>query len=108
MKYLYENFAALKLLGGLQHLGYSKLLRLSPNNEAALGKLITFFTVDHERIQQACLNAPAIIATPIMFLLSLVYTVYIAGFPSILGFVCLIISYPVLVKFFLTKIYVEY
>ena len=41
---------------------------------------------------------PLIIATPIMFLISIVYTVYLSGVSSIAGFAVLIIYYPVMVN----------
>ena len=90
--------AAIRLLGALQSVGYSKLLRLACPSEAALGQLVTFVTGDHERIQEACVLGANIIATPVMLLISLVYTLYIAGPSSLIGFVVLIIYYPIMVS----------
>ena len=37
-------------------MGFSKLLRLSSPNDAALGKLVTYCTGDQERIHEAIVN----------------------------------------------------
>ena len=42
---------AIRILGAVQFLGYSKLLRLASPNDQALGQFITFVAADHERIQ---------------------------------------------------------
>ena len=51
--YLSSNycFPAIRILGAVQFLGYSKLLRLASPNDQALGQFITFVANDHERIQ---------------------------------------------------------
>ena len=85
-------------MGGLQYVGYAKLLRLASPNESALGQLVTLLTGDQDRIQEACVWGPLIIATPIMFLISIVYTVYLTGVSSLAGFAVLIIYYPVMVN----------
>ena len=46
-------FLAIRVIGAMQYIGFSKLLRLSSPNEAALGQLITFCTGDHERMHEA-------------------------------------------------------
>ena len=84
-------------MGGLQYVGYAKLLRLASPNESALGQLVTLVTGDQDRIQEACVWGPLIIATPIMFLISIVYTIYLTGVSSLAGFAVLIIYYPVMV-----------
>ena len=38
-----------------------------------------------------------VIATPVMFIMSLVYTIYITGWHSIVGFIVLIAYYPIMV-----------
>ena len=86
-------------MGAVQYLGYSKLLRLASPSEAALGQLVTFVTGDQERIQEACVMGPHVMATPVMFLISLVYTIYIAGPASLVGFAVLIFIYPLSVIF---------
>ena len=93
----FGTHTALRLMGALQYSGYSKLLRLSSPSDAALGQFITFVTGDHERIQEACVLGPLIIATPVMFLISLVYTTYIIGWYSIVGFLVLMVYYPIMV-----------
>ena len=45
-------FEAIRLLGGLQYVGYAKLLRLCSPDETALGQLVTLLTGDQERIQE--------------------------------------------------------
>lgn len=51
------SILAQKVVGALQYLGYSKLLRLASPNEAALGQLMTFFTGDEERIIEGVIVA---------------------------------------------------
>ena len=45
-----------RVSGATQFLGFSKLLRLSSPNDAALGKLVTYCTGDQERIHEAIVN----------------------------------------------------
>ena len=90
-------FEGIRLLGGLHYVGYAKLLRLASPNDRALGQLVTLVTGDHQRIQEACVLGPLIIATPIMFLISILYTLYLTGVSSLAGFAVLVIFYPVMV-----------
>ena len=85
-------------MGGLQYAGYSKLLRLASPSEAALGQLITFVTADQERIERAIYDGSMILTTPVMILISLVYGVYIAGFSAVVGFLALMILFPIMVN----------
>ena len=100
MKEYYNVIAppALRLLGGLQYAGYSKMLRLASPTDAALGQLITFFTADQERIQLAIEDFTMILTTPPLILISLFYSVYIAGFSAVVGFLALMILFPMLVR----------
>ena len=91
------SLAAIRLVGALQYVGYSKLLRLASPSEAALGQLVTFVTGDQERIVEVCVMGPHVMATPVMFIISLVYTIYITGPSSLVGFLVLIVFYPVMV-----------
>ena len=50
------NFKHFRVSGATQFLGFSKLLRLSSPNDAALGKLVTYCTGDQERIHEAIVN----------------------------------------------------
>ena len=88
MKNDFENkiFPALRLLGALQYAGYSKLLRLASPSEAALGQLITFLTADQERIHDAVYECSMIFTAPVLILISLVYSLHIAGFSAVVGF----------------------
>ena len=53
IKYKFKYY---RVSGATQFLGFSKLLRLSSPNDAALGKLITYCTGDQERIHEAIVN----------------------------------------------------
>ena len=77
-------------------MGYSKLLRLTNPNDAALGQLITFTTSDHDRIQDAVVNGVLFIGTPFMFLMSISYTIYLIGPSAIVGFVVILCFYPIM------------
>ena len=99
--YLFNNltpsFLAIRLLSAVEFVGYSKLLRLTSPNDAALGQLITFTTADHDRIQDAVVHGVLLIGTPVMFLLSISYTIYLIGPSAIVGFVIIFCFYPVMV-----------
>ena len=82
----------------MEFVGYSKLLRLTSPNDAALGQLITFTTADHDRIQDAVVHGVLLIGTPVMFLLSISYTIYLIGPSAIVGFVVIFCFYPVMVS----------
>merc|ERR1711892_311954 len=86
----------IRLLSAVEFVGYSKLLRLTSPNDAALGQLITFTTSDHDRIQDAVVNGVMFIGTPFMFLLSISYTIYLIGPSAIVGFVVIFCFYPVM------------
>ena len=88
----------IRLLSAVQFVGYSKLLRLTSPNDAALGQLITFTTSDHDRIQDAVVNGVMFIGTPVMFLMSLVYSFYIIGTSALVGFVVVLLFYPIMVS----------
>ena len=47
-----KKYSAIRLLGGLQYVGYAKLLRLRSPDETSLGQLVTLVTGDQERIQE--------------------------------------------------------
>ena len=47
------SHSGLRIVGACQYLSYSKLLRLATPNDAALGQLLTFFTGDLERLNEA-------------------------------------------------------
>ena len=51
-----NEFKHFRVRGATQFLGFSKLLRLSSPNDAALGKLVTYCTGDQERIHEAIVN----------------------------------------------------
>ena len=90
------SLAAIRLLSAIEYCGYSKLLRLTSPNEAALGQLITFTTADHERIQDSVVNGCLFIGTPFMFLLSIVYSIYLVGPSALVGSVVILLFYPIM------------
>ena len=55
-----------RIIGATQFLGFSKLLRLSNPNDAALGKLITYCTGDQERIHEAVVNGVLLMGMPVI------------------------------------------
>ena len=88
----------IRLLSAVEFVGYSKLLRLSTPNDAALGQLITFTTSDHDRIQDAVVTGSLFISTPFMFLMSIAYSVYLIGPSAIVGSVVILCFYPIMVS----------
>ena len=91
-----SSLVAIRLLSAVEYCGYSKLLRLTSPNEAALGQLITFTTADHERIQDSVVNGCLFIGTPFMFLLSIVYSIYLVGPSALVGSVVILLFYPIM------------
>ena len=87
------------MLSAVEFAGYSKLLRLTSPNDAALGQLITFTTSDHDRIQDAVVNGVMFIGTPVMFLMSITYSVYLIGPSAIVGSVVVLCFYPLMVSY---------
>ena len=55
-----------RIIGATQFLGFSKLLRLSNPNDAALGRLITYCTGDQERIHEAVVNGVLLLVMSLM------------------------------------------
>lgn len=82
----------------MEFVGYSKLLRLTNPNDAALGQLITFVTSDHDRIQDAITNSMMGLGAPVLFLLSIVYSCYLIGPSALVGYVVIFLFYPVMVN----------
>lgn len=99
---------AIRLLSAVEYCGFSKLLRLTSPNEAALGQLITFTTVrppskyphnpqaDHERIQDSVVNGCLFIGTPFMFALSIAYSLYLVGPSALVGSLVVLLFYPIM------------
>ena len=85
---------AMRALGALQFLGYSKLLRLGTPSDAALGQLITFVAADHERIQEACVMGTLFIGAPVSFVLSMAYAIYLVGPSALVGCFFVLLFYP--------------
>lgn len=92
----YICLIAIRLLSAVEYCGYSKLLRLTSPNEAALGQLITFTTADHERIQDSVVNGCLFIGTPFMFLLSITYSIYLVGPSALVGSFVILLFYPIM------------
>ena len=90
------SFSAIRLLSAVEYCGYSKLLRLTSPNEAALGQLITFTTADHERIQDSVVNGCLFIGTPFMFIMSIVYSIYLVGPSALVGSIVTLLFYPIM------------
>ena len=90
------SFSAIRLLSAVEYCGYSKLLRLTSANEAALGQLITFTTADHERIQDSVVNGCLFIGTPFMFIMSIVYSIYLVGPSALVGSIVILLFYPIM------------
>ena len=90
------SFTAIRLLSAVEYCGYSKLLRLTSPNEAALGQLITFTTADHERIQDSVVNGCLFIGTPFMFIMSIVYSIYLVGPSALVGSIVILLFYPIM------------
>ena len=84
------------MLSAVEYCGYSKLLRLTSPNEAALGQLITFTTADHERIQDSVVNGCLFIGTPFMFIMSIVYSIYLVGPSALVGSIVILLFYPIM------------
>ena len=91
--------SAVRILGALQYLGYSKLLRLSSPSDSALGQFITFVSADHERIQDAIVTGTSIMIAPISFILSFAYAVYLIGPSAIVGCLIIVLYLPISVSF---------
>ena len=85
---------AIRLLAAVEFCGFSKLLRLTSPDEAALGQLITFTTADHERIQEAVVNSCMLVGTPVMFLISIIYSVNLVGPSALVGGLAMLLFYP--------------
>ena len=86
----------MRVLGALQFLGYSKLLRLGTPSDAALGQFITFVAADHERIQEGCVMGPLFIGAPVTLAMSMVYAIYLVGPSALVGFVIVILFIPLM------------
>ena len=86
----------MRVLGALQFLGYSKLLRLGTPSDAALGQFITFVAADHERIQEGCVMGPLFIGAPVTLAMSMTYAIYLVGPSALVGFVIVILFIPLM------------
>ncbi len=59
-------------------------------------------TVNSFIFEDAVVNGPLFIGTPIMFLAAIIYSIYIIGSPAILGAVVILLFYPIMVRIFST------
>ena len=108
---------AIRLSGATQYIGFSKLLRLSNPSDKALGQLVTCCTSDQERIAEAVIISVlffgklyqklmrlmnyvlcACSGTPIMFVLSTIYSWMLVGPMCLLGLLIVLLLYPIMVS----------
>ena len=88
----------LRLLGALQYLGYTKLLKLASPNDSALGLFITFVSADHERIHEAVNNVGFLIGGPVCSILSFAYSIWLVGPSAIVGVFIVLLFFPMMVR----------
>ena len=111
---------AIRLSGATQYIGFSKLLRLSNPSDKALGQLVTCCTSDQERIAEAVIVSVLFFGnmeilefyqcsmyinffcecagTPIMFVLSTIYSWMLVGPMCLLGLLIVLLLYPIMVS----------
>ncbi|XP_068243109.1 ATP-binding cassette sub-family C member 5-like isoform X2 [Palaemon carinicauda] len=87
---------ATRVTGSIQALMYKKILKLKTGGERLSAQIINFCNNDMERLFEACISCVFLTAMPIIFTLSVIYSVYILGPWSLLGQAVFVCFYPIM------------
>ncbi|XP_064086924.1 ATP-binding cassette sub-family C member 5-like isoform X2 [Macrobrachium nipponense] len=87
---------ATRVTGAIQALMYKKILKLKTGGERLSAQIINFCNNDMERLFEACISCVFLTAMPIIFTLSVIYSVYILGPWSLLGQAVFVCFYPIM------------
>ncbi|GLH12006.1 Multidrug resistance-associated protein 5 [Gryllus bimaculatus] len=82
--YVMGLHTAIRVQGAMQFLVYKKMLMLRSGGERVLGQILTFCTNEQERLFEACHMGVLMFGTPVMFIMSVTYSLLVLG-PWALG-----------------------
>ncbi|XP_065304617.1 ATP-binding cassette sub-family C member 5-like [Dermacentor albipictus] len=95
MSWVIGAHTAIRLQGALQLLLYRRMLKVRVEEKHS-GQVINHVTNDMERIFDAAMNGTLMLGTPVMFLLTLVYSCYLIGYWALMGNIVILLFYPVM------------
>nr|XP_050025537.1 ATP-binding cassette sub-family C member 5-like isoform X1 [Dermacentor andersoni] len=95
MSWVIGAHTAIRLQGALQLLLYRRMLKVRVEEKHS-GQVINHVTNDMERIFDAAMNGTLMLGTPVMFLLTLVYSCYLIGPWALMGNIVILLFYPVM------------
>lgn len=91
-----SGFTCFRASGALQLMLYSKVLRLRTSSDQILGKVVNICINDMDRLYEAFTAGPFIFSAIAMFICALTFNFYMIGAWSLLGFLIILLSYPIL------------
>ncbi|XP_077509755.1 ATP-binding cassette sub-family C member 5-like isoform X2 [Amblyomma americanum] len=95
MAWVIGAHTGIRLQGALQLLMYRRMLKVRVEEKHS-GQLINHVTNDMERVFDAAMNGTLMLGTPVMFLLTLVYSCYLIGPWALMGNFVILLFYPVM------------
>ncbi|KAL3185903.1 hypothetical protein MRX96_028779 [Rhipicephalus microplus] len=95
MSWVIGAHTAIRLQGALQLLLYRRMLKVRVEEKHS-GQVINHVTNDMERIFDAAMNGTLMLGTPVMFLLTLVYSCYLIGPWAFMGNIVILLFYPIM------------
>uniref|UniRef100_A0A3P8RJB7 ATP binding cassette subfamily C member 12 n=1 Tax=Amphiprion percula TaxID=161767 RepID=A0A3P8RJB7_AMPPE len=97
---------AVRLKGAFSSVGFQKVISLRAHSGVSMGEMINVLTSDGHRLFEAVLFGSFMIATPVFFIVCVIYACYILGYTALTGVCIYIIFVPV--QFFLAQLIAKF
>uniref|UniRef100_A0AAQ5YRX3 ATP-binding cassette, sub-family C (CFTR/MRP), member 12 n=1 Tax=Amphiprion ocellaris TaxID=80972 RepID=A0AAQ5YRX3_AMPOC len=94
---------AVRLKGAFSSVGFQKVISLRAHSGVSMGEMINVLTSDGHRLFEAVLFGSFMIATPVFFIVCVIYACYILGYTALTGVCIYIIFVPVQVSQLIAK-----
>lgn len=95
MSWVIGAHTAIRLQGAIQLLLYRRILKVRIEDKHS-GQVVNHVTNDMERIFDAAMNGMLMLGTPVMFLLTLVYSCCLIGPWALMGNFVILLFYPIM------------
>ncbi|KAM7300489.1 putative ABC transporter [Ixodes scapularis] len=95
MSWIIGAHTAIRLQGAIQLLLYRRMLKVRIEDKHS-GQVVNHVTNDMERIFDAAMNGMLMLGTPVMFLLTLVYSCCLIGPWALMGNFIILLFYPIM------------
>ncbi|XP_053721093.1 ATP-binding cassette sub-family C member 12 isoform X1 [Synchiropus splendidus] len=86
---------AVRLKGAFSAVGFQKIISMRGHSGVSMGEMINVLTGDGYRMFDAVLFGGFLVASPVLFLVAVVYSCYVLGYTALMGVFIYIILLPV-------------